>query len=359
MQQDSEKTMPQQSVWNLYRRTERKVQQLFFTRREQQYFLEDVSQLIGDGVPVHDAVETIGEVSSTQTKEVALSISHHLSQGGYFADGLKGWFPRPIIEVIRAGEQGGTLAENMKAAAQALSQRVSAISSILSATLYPLAVLVLGMMVSVWIKNSVFDNFALIKPVNLWPENGRILYSVTTFIEHFWWAMLIVVAASVVLFTKLLKELTGPIRQSLDTLPIFTLYRDVNAARYMETLGLLLINGIVLKKALSIMQQDAGSYMGWHNLQMQYRLSEGYENIADVLDTGMIKKSNMLRLRVIAKGKGFEHALVRMGQLSAKQNARILATAAKIFGGVMLFAGAAWLIFMIISMYGVGSFVGT
>ena len=359
MEQGTNKTISQLSVWNLYRRLERKVQQLFFTRREQQYFLEDISQLIEDGVPVHEAVSTIGEISGTQTKEVADAISHHLSQGGYFADGLQGWFPGPIIEVIRAGEKGGSLAENMKAAAHALSQRVSAVSSILSATLYPLAVLVLGMMVSVWIRSSVFDNFAMIKPVHLWPENGQILYAVTTFIEHFWWAIVIAIVAIVMLFAHLLKDLTGPIRQSLDSFPIFSLYRDVNAARYMETLGLLLVNGIVLKKALSIMQQDAGSYMGWHNLQMQYRLSEGYENIADVLDTGMIKKSNMLRLRVIAKGKGFEHALVRMGQLAAKQNSRILATSAKIVGGVMLFSGAAWLIFMIFAMYGVGSFVGT
>lgn len=348
-----------QESLNMYRSVERKVQQLLFTRREQQFFLEDVAELIEDGVPVHEAVITIGEVSTKQTKEVVANISHHLSQGEYFADGLQGWFPQPIIEVIRAGEKGGSLAENMKAAAQALSQRVSAVSSIVSATLYPLAVIILGIIVSVWIKNSVFDNFAMIKPVHMWPENGRLLYNFTTFIEHWWWAVILVFTAIVLGFIKLLRDLTGTVRQTLDTFPIFSLYRDVYAARFMETLGLLLVNGIVLKKALNIMQQDAGNYLGWHNLKMQYRLSEGYDNIADVLDTGMIKKGNMMRLRAIAKGKGFDHALVRMGQLSAKQNARVLTTSAKLVGGAMLFLGAALLIYMIFAMYGVGSFVGT
>jgi type II secretory pathway component PulF len=125
----------------------------------------------------------------------------------------------------------------------------------------------------------------------------------------------------------------------------------------METLGLLLANGIILKRALVIMRLKASHYLQWHIYKMEIRLSGGRENIAEVLDTGLIAKADMLRLRVIAKGKGFEHALLKAGQLAAEHTTKKIEVSSRILGTILLVLGAFWAAFMIFAVYSVGSFV--
>ena len=61
------------------------------------------------------------------------------------------------------------------------------------------------------------------------------------------------------------------------------------------------------------MQYQANPYVNSHLVMMEHLLSMGKTNIADVLETGLISESDLMRLRVMAEVKGFEHGLIRMG----------------------------------------------
>lgn len=344
---------------NWYEAIQNKLQRLLFTRNEQQAFLEDISSLIEDGVPLNQAVEIIQRVASGSTKLAAESVLAKISQGKSIAAGMNGWFPQPIVEIIRAGEAGGTLAETMASAARALAQESSTISSLLGSLLYPIAVIILGLIVAVFIRHSIFVNFALIKPIAQWPSDGQTLYYIATYVQEGWWLMLLIIMAICFGIGFFLRNGIGELRTTIDNFPLISLYRQINAARFMETLGLLLTNGIILKNALAILQQNANPYMAWHLFMMQLQLSGGRENIAEVVDTGLINHADILRLRVIAKGKGFEHALLRLGQQAAKRNAKNAQLTGKIMGGLLLALGAGFAAFMIFAIYDVGSFVGT
>lgn len=337
----------------------KKIKTLQFSRREQQAFLEDVSALIEDGVPASQAIQTIEQIATGPTKWVSQNILQKIAEGKYIADGMYGWFPHSVVEIIRAGEEGGTLAQNMIAASRAVSRRSKGFGSLLNSMIYPAVVLITGLIVAIFIKNSVLTNFAEIKPISQWPSNGQLLYTIATWMEHWWWCLILILIALVLIISRLLIELTGDLRKNLDTLPFFSLYRSVAAAQFTETLGLLLSNGIILKRALNILRVRANNYIAWHILMMEIRLSGGRENIAEVLDTGLLSKADVLRLRVIAKGKGFEHALVRLGQLSAERTQSKINLTGKILGFAMLGLGAMWAAFMIFTIYSVGSTIAT
>lgn len=336
-----------------------KFQPWFFTRSQQQVFLEDLSTLVEDGVPANQAVQTIAGIAHGPVKLVANNILVKIAEGKMLADGMQGWFSQPIVEIIRAGEEGGTLAENMVAAARSLSQQVTGFSSIISSILYPLTVLIMGLVVAVFVKHSVFVNFATIKPASEWPANGQTLLAVATFFENWWWLVIILIIAFFALMVRLMSELTGPTRKTMDNIPIFSLYRDLTAAQFMEVLGLLITNGIILKRALVIIRAKANHYLAWHIYQMELRLSGGRDNIAEVIDTGLINQADILRLRVIAQGKGFEHALIRLGRLSADRAAKNIERVGRLVGFALLGLGAGWAAFMVFAIYGVGSFVAT
>lgn len=334
-----------------------KFKQLAFNAAKQQALLEDIADLVQDGVPLSQAIDIIIKLYSGISVEVAEAISQALARGKHFAEGMRGWFPQHIIELIRAGEEGGTLAQSIKAAASSLQQTNDISNSLLNSMVYPVLVLCMGLAVSVYINHSVFASLASIKPISEWPDNAKNLVALANITEHWWWLIIIVVGTAVWLMSRFMRDYIGSLRDYLDNFPIFSLYRRLVASRLMETLGLLLANGVVFKNALKILQYNANPYLAAHLLAMEYRLSGGKENLAEVMDCGLIDKSSIQRLQVVALSRGFEHALVRQGQLSKNQAMQAVKITGRIAGGILLMVAAALAAYIVMSVYAVASTV--
>lgn len=330
-------------------------QRFQFNRKYQQAFLEDFAALIEDGVPANQAIDVIIGVSGGITQKVAEAISLSLAKGQSIADGMQDWFSHTVVEVIRVGESNGALPQTLRAAANSYTQYISALNSFLVSTLYPLSVVVMALGVMVFIKGSVLHSFAEIKPVAQWPGVSQTLYRTATIIEMGWWLILITVVLSGVIINNLLKNVTGETRRWIDDIPIVSLYRESIAARFMETLGLLVCNGVIVRQALSTMQYDASPYLSWHLLQMEYNLSGGQENMGDVLDTNLLNLGDLMRLRVVAMSKGFGEALVSLGAQARQRTAKRIDRLGKILGALLLGTGAMLAMSIIFGIYSVGT----
>lgn len=337
----------------------RGIERILFSSKEKQAFLEDLATLIDDGVPATRAVAVINTLSKGATKALSESILLKIAQGKSIADGMLGWMPSHIVELIRAGETGGTLVQNLRVAGETLGRKNLVVGSLVSALTYPLVVLLIGIIVLMYLKSSIFGQFADIKPVAEWPAEGQRLMAMATFIQN-WWLLIIMVAAAVAFaINKMLQNVVGNSREIIDKVPLLSIYKQVTAARFMETLGLLVSNGIVFKQSLKIMNSQANHYLGWHLMMMERRLAGGRANIAEVLDTGLVSRGDILRLRAIADAKGFEHALVRLGRQSANNVVQTMQKLAKILGGILLALGAGLAILMVLGIYAVGSSLAT
>jgi len=152
----------------------------------------------------------------------------------------------------------------------------------------------------------------------------------------------------------MLHNTVGESRKIIDSIPGFKLYKQIAAARLMETLGLLISNGVVFKQSLKILQHKASPYLSWHLVNMEFRLGRGRSNIADVLDTGLVSHEDILRLRAIADAKGFEHALIRLGKFAGENAVKKVRKLGKILGGVFLAVAAMFAGMMVMGIYSVG-----
>jgi type II secretory pathway component PulF len=334
-----------------------KFKQLAFNATKQQAFLEDIAALAEDGVPLSQAIDIISRMYTGISVEVAQAMQQAIAQGKHFAEGMKGWFPPHIIELVRAGEEGGTLAQTLTAAANSLKQRNSISNTLLNSLLYPIIVICMGLAVTVYINHSVFKSFALIRPMDVWPQDAKNLVALATFVQYWWWIVIIVIAVAIWLTSRFVRDYIGNYREYFDRIPIISLYRKLAAARLMETLGLLLANGVIFKNALRILQYNANPYLASHLLAMEYRLSGGRENLAEVMDTGLIDKPVIQRLQVVALSRGFEHALVRQGQLSNEQAMDSVRLTGRVAGGVLLVVAALLAAYIVMSVYAVASTV--
>lgn len=339
----------------MFENLQKKLQAAQFTSKLQQAFLEDMANLIQDGVPINRTIETIAAISKGISKEVAEEMGEALARGQLLADGMQGWFPPSIVEIVRAGENSGSLGETLARAAESLAKQGGAVGAVIASLVYPLVVLCGALGMLVFIKDSVFENFKDIKPIAQWSGIGRDLYHFASFIQHWWWFIILALVGSVVLVSVVLRHVTGDVRRVIDKMPILSIYRELIGARFMETLGSLMQNGVAFNKSLSILQRNAPPYFAWHLSVMEMQLSGGRENIADVIDTGLVEYSDLARLRVVAQGRGFEQALLSLGAKATARASNRLERVGKIAGGVVLGLGGFMAALMILGIYTVGS----
>jgi toxin co-regulated pilus biosynthesis protein E len=300
----------------------------------------------------------MSQISTGLTKEVATSIGDKIAEGQPLAEGMKEWFAPNVIEIVRVGESGGALAQTLKSAINTLSQSGVAIGAFIGAVSYPLLVIGLACVIIIYLNTSVFVQFRQIKPVEQWPDAGKRLVAVADLIQNWWWIVILGVVATIIVFRWLLVNYIGELRPTLDRFPPFSLYRKLNAARLLETLGLLVANGVVFKSAIKVMQYQSTPYMGFHLNSMEHLLSMGKTNIAEVLDTGLVEPQDLMRLRVMAEVKGFEHGLIRMGIRGAEQATATLKTIARLMGGMLLIVGAGMIIIIVQGIYLTGMSMG-
>lgn len=329
-----------------------------FSNKKQLAFLEDLYLLINDGIPANRAVNMMSQVTTGLTRDVALSLSEKIAEGQPLAEGMKEWFSMNVVEIVRVGESGGALAQTMKSAINMLSQQGVAIGAFIGAVAYPLLVISIACVVILYLNNSVFVQFAMIKPIDQWPEAGQRLVMVAKLIQSWWWTVILMVIGTVIIFKRLMSNYVGEFRPALDKIPPFSFYRKLTAARLLETLGLLVANGVVFKSAIKVMQYQANPYLLSHLTRMEHLLSMGKTNIADVLETGLVDPADLMRLRVMAEVKGFEHGLIRMGLRGTEQATITLKFIARIFGGLLLIVGGLLIILIIQGIYLTGMSLG-
>ncbi|OGT38247.1 MAG: hypothetical protein A3F12_07295 [Gammaproteobacteria bacterium RIFCSPHIGHO2_12_FULL_38_14] len=329
-----------------------------FGNKAQLAFLEDLYVLINDGIPANRAVDMMAQITTGLTREVALSLSQKIAEGQALAEGMKEWFSVNVVEIIRVGEAGGALSQTMKSAINMLSQRGVAIGAFVGALSYPLFVIILACGVIVYLKNSVFIQFESIKPIDQWPDSGRRLVSLANFVESWWWITVIAVILTIFILRWVMVNYNGEFRPLLDKFPPFTFYRRFVAARMLETLGVLVANGVVFKSAVKVMQYQANPYLHARLVMTEQLLSMGKTNIADVLDTGLLDEKDLMRLRVMAEVRGFEHGLIRMGLKGAEEGTKTLKFISRIIGGFLLAVGGILIVMIVQGIYMTGMAMG-
>jgi type II secretory pathway component PulF len=329
-----------------------------FGTKKQLGFLEDLYLLINDGIPANRAIEMMAQVTHGLSREVATSLAEKISEGQPLAEGMKEWFAPNVIEIVRVGEAGGALAETLKSAINMLSQQGIAMGSFIGAVSYPLLVIFMACIIIIYLNDSVFNQFRAIKPESEWPAAGTRLVSIANFIQTWWWLVILLVVASIVALRRTMTNYIGELRPALDKFPPFSFYRQLAAARLLETLGLLVANGVVFKSAIKVMQYQANPYVLSHLTMMEHLLSMGKTNIGDVLATGLVADNDLMRLRVMAEVKGFEHGLIRMGIRGTDEATKTLKIISRLFGGALLIVGAILIIVIVQGIYLTGMSMG-
>jgi type IV pilus assembly protein PilC len=159
--------------------------------------------------------------------------------------------------MVEAGELGGKLAETLEMSASYLEKQVALRQKIKAAFAYPVMVTVMCLVVVGFLLAFVIPVFAKLYAQVHAPMPGPtlVLVAASSFVRHFWWAIIVVIGISVLFIKKLLAN--SLFRAKWDNfklnMPAFgKLNRMLVASHFMRTFAMLSSVGVSVIKSLEM-----------------------------------------------------------------------------------------------------------
>lgn len=236
--------------------------------KELQNFTRQLSVLVGAGVPIIPALESLSLGTKSKTLKTAiLDVSQDISSGKKLGESFgrqSHVYDKFYVNMIIAGEEGGVLETVLKRLTEYIEKSVKIQSKIKGALVYPSAVMCISFIVITGLLVFVVPKFA-----NLFMSNGmelpyltQVVMNLSGFMASYWW--MVVGAIFGTFFGLKQYYLTSTGRATMDAiflkLPLFgNLLIKGGIAKFSRTLSTLLSAGVPIMNAMDIAAQVAGN----------------------------------------------------------------------------------------------------
>lgn len=231
------------------------------TTKDRIVFTRQLATLVGAGLPLTQCFETV--LGQTQNKKMQTVIQEIMAavEGGKslstaFAAHPK-VFNNVFVSLVAAGEASGTLDTALNRIANQQEKDSAAISKIRGAMTYPVIVLVVIMGVMTFMLISVVPQVQkLYKDLKKeMPFISQALVNVANFTIQYWWLVLIILVALIIILRQYFKTNAGiELKDTLKlNIPFFNkLYNNLYMGRFSRTGQTLLSSGVTMLDMLHI-----------------------------------------------------------------------------------------------------------
>ena len=232
-------------------------------------FSRQLATMINSGVPLVNALDIIaGGIEKSTMREIVTAVKNDVGGGTPLASAL-GRYPEQFDELfcnlVNVGEQSGSLDILLKNIADYKERIESIKSKIKKAMFYPIAVIVIAIVITVILMIFVVPAFA-----DLFGSFGaelplptRIVIAMSEFLQAWGWAILAGLIVSGYLFTRAYKK-SAALRASMSRLslrlPVFgPIFTKGAMARFARTMATMFGAGVPLVEAMSSVSGAVGN----------------------------------------------------------------------------------------------------
>jgi general secretion pathway protein F len=229
--------------------------------REVGQFTQQMATLLGSGLPLDRSLQVLLELAENERiKQTITAVRDHVREGGSLSDALDaqhGSFSRLFINMVRAGEIGGSLDTTLDRLADYMERTKDLKDSVFSAMIYPIMLMLLAGGSLVLLLVYVIPQFTPIfeELGGDLPMITKIVLAAGSVLQNFWWGLIGLTFIAVVLFRRMLANPEQRLRWDTRVLHmrwVGDLVAKMEIARLSRTLGTLLSNGVPLLSGLSI-----------------------------------------------------------------------------------------------------------
>jgi general secretion pathway protein F len=243
----------------------------FITTRDVSVMTTQLSTLVGAHVPMGEALAALVEQTEKEKlKSILSKIKERVNEGSGLADAMSDHpkvFDDLYVQMIRAGERSGALAEVLKRLAAYSDAQVKLQGQIMGAVTYPilLGIFGVGILVALFLGvvprlRTMFD--AMPGGQEALPVLTRIVFLIGDMLVYGWWLLPIMPFAMFFGWRWYVSRPVGRLRwdRLRLKLPVFgTMSRLVAVSRFCRTLSTLLVSGVPILSALQIVEAVIGN----------------------------------------------------------------------------------------------------
>jgi type II secretory pathway component PulF len=227
-------------------------------------FTQQLANLLSSGMPLTVALNSMTHLESKGIPaDVSKELKQDVMEGRSLSDSMAKQpriFSDLYVNMVRAGESSGALVEVLRRMADHFERFAQVQSKFTSALVYPAFVCVVGIGIMFFFMTYMLPKFLSIfegMQVQL-PIMTQMLVSLSHLFSGYWWLMLGMVIAAVILFKRF--QATEQGRRKIDEwrmkAPVFGKVIKLNLfGQFARTLSTLLENGVPVLTALKITEQ--------------------------------------------------------------------------------------------------------
>ena len=227
-------------------------------------FTQQLANLLNSGMPLTVALNSMTHLES---KGIPAAVSRDLKQEVSEGRGLSDAMARQprifsdlYVNMVRAGEQSGSLVEVLRRMANHFQQFAEVQAKFTSALIYPVIVVCMGILLIGFFMFVMMPQFTTIfNGFNIpLPLPTRMLIGFSRFLLHFWWLLGFVIIVAIILFRRFQTSEAGGwmLDEWKMRAPVFGRVVKLNLfSQFARTLGTLLQNGVPVLTALKITEQ--------------------------------------------------------------------------------------------------------
>ena len=238
------------------------------SRKQIIIFTEEMGDLLEAGLQLEPALRIMEErEEASSIKRVTASLRQQVRDGVSFSTALRNSsssFGDLYCNLVSAGEISGALPQILRRQSQFLMAMDELQSRVVQALIYPAFIFLAGIaLLFVFMTVLVPQLTVLFKKTDRGlPFVTKMLIGASDFFVHYWWAMLLVLAASIYGFFRVIRTEEGKLWWHRTQLKL-PLFGNVLSSRYYtqfsQTMANLLGNGVPLLSALKLMNAATGN----------------------------------------------------------------------------------------------------
>lgn len=227
-------------------------------------FTQQLANLLHAGMPLTVALNSMTHLDSKGIpSEVSRDLKQDVMEGKSLSDSMRKQhliFSELYVNMVRAGEQSGALVDVLRRLADHFNRFAEVQAKFVSAMIYPLIVMCVGVVILVFFMTFMLPKFMKIFEglrVEL-PLATRILMGISNAFSSYWWLMILFVISVVVVFKRFASTEEG--KRKIDGwkmhAPVVGKVVQLNIfGQFARTLSTLLMNGVPVLTALKITEQ--------------------------------------------------------------------------------------------------------
>jgi type II secretory pathway component PulF len=227
-------------------------------------FTQQLANLLHSGMPLTVALNSMTHLESKGIPaDVTKELRQDVMEGRSLSDSMTKQpriFSDLYVNMVRAGESSGALVEVLRRMADHFERFAQVQAKFSSALIYPAFVAVVGAGIMFFFVTYMLPKFmSIFEGMNVpLPMVTQMLVSISNVFKNYWWLMILIVLALIVLFKRFHSTTEG--RRKVDELkmkaPLFGKVVKLNLfGQFARTLSTLLENGVPVLTALKITEQ--------------------------------------------------------------------------------------------------------